>query len=350
MSHTPIGLVYEAVHHQISNTVAQADEALREASLALARGSHPAPGDTAREVAREAFLRLTQACRDLVEATTHEPADPRAARLIALIQADPLMTTRVAKKRTVGVTELQNITRALRPHLATVPPTLNKAKTKELRNAFRAADDAVASHYVNQARDYLDAVERLAKRSAALAEGQDPEKRDLIAITQLVHEVVKPLVPWATDRMVEFRYAGERPGDYLVHAQRALLRQALDDVIHNAVKYSGRMTNNRRSWIDISFGKSGNDVVLSVESWGTPILDSEIASGAIFKQGVRGELVADSGQPGQGRGLAFVKYAVEANDGRIEIKSVINKQPVLRAPRPGKKATTTVMLVFPAAA
>jgi len=100
------------------------------------------------------------------------------------------------------------------------------------------------------------------------------------------------------------------------------LRQALDNLITNALKHSGAAAVHVRA----SSGEGGL-VLLSVSDAGIgiPAFEQE----RIFTAGTR----LDPGRPGSGLGLALVRAIAEAHDGRVSVVSA-----------PGDGATFTIVL------
>jgi PAS domain S-box-containing protein len=94
------------------------------------------------------------------------------------------------------------------------------------------------------------------------------------------------------------------------------LRQVMDNVVGNAIKYS--YTNGE---IDISIRSEGEQVILRVTDAGPgiPIADQP----RIFDKFYRGSNIAEV--EGSGLGLAIVKTIVESHQGRIWVESVEGK-------------------------
>ena len=95
------------------------------------------------------------------------------------------------------------------------------------------------------------------------------------------------------------------------------LRQLLDNIISNALKYSPK-----GGTIRISLQAEDSQIILSVADEGSGIPKSEHAR--IFEKFYRASNVPDA-VDGSGLGLAIVKSIVEAHQGRIWVESVVDK-------------------------
>ena len=95
------------------------------------------------------------------------------------------------------------------------------------------------------------------------------------------------------------------------------LRQVLDNVVGNAIKYS-----NINSEIKISIHSEGDQVILQVTDQGPGIPPADQPH--IFDKFYRGTNVG-SGIEGSGLGLAIVKNIVESHQGRIWVESTMGK-------------------------
>ena len=136
------------------------------------------------------------------------------------------------------------------------------------------------------------------------------EEVDLLALT---HECVDLLQALAEEKEQTISVEGEeitlRRGD------RSLLRQALLNLLDNAIKYTpagGR--------IALSVGPIGDsEVVVEVQDTGPGIPTTEQAS--VFDRFYRVETGQHRPVPGAGLGLSIVRWAVEAQGGRVELQS-----------------------------
>lgn len=104
----------------------------------------------------------------------------------------------------------------------------------------------------------------------------------------------------------------------LVNADAAALSRAIQNLLLNAMKYSG---DNR--WIGLSaesvMTDRGNEVRIKVSDQGIGIASSELPH--IFEPFYRGKEVVASQIHGNGLGLSLVKHIVEAHSGKVSVES-----------------------------
>jgi len=115
------------------------------------------------------------------------------------------------------------------------------------------------------------------------------------------------------------------------------VKQVLFNLIHNAVKYSFRGTEEKKKFITVVCKpykkifktKSGkylnirnNYYCIEIINYGIGIKPHEISEGLIFQDGYRGELSLDQSRTGSGFGLGRVKEIVELHNGLITVESI----------------------------
>jgi signal transduction histidine kinase len=101
-----------------------------------------------------------------------------------------------------------------------------------------------------------------------------------------------------------------------LQANPVRLRQVLDNVVGNAIKYS-----NKNGEVKVSIKAEGDQVILEVtdDGPGIPIIDQA----HIFDKFYRGQNMDK--QQGSGLGLAIVKSIVDAHQGRIWVESTVGQ-------------------------
>jgi signal transduction histidine kinase len=119
--------------------------------------------------------------------------------------------------------------------------------------------------------------------------------------------------------VVERQIADELP---LINADGAALSRALQNLISNAMKYSGE-----NLWLtvraEVSKGLSGTEVRLAVQDRGLGIKPEELPH--IFEPFYRGSEVSAAQIHGNGLGLSLVKHIIEAHGGRVSVESKVEQ-------------------------
>jgi signal transduction histidine kinase len=111
---------------------------------------------------------------------------------------------------------------------------------------------------------------------------------------------------------------GEPP---IIECSPEHLQLVLNNLMHNAVKYSYKGGEWRRRYVRVSGQFAGDRFELVFANYGIGILPDEIQSGKIFEDGYQGALRQGEFRTGSGKGLFFVKSVIERHHGEIEITS-----------------------------
>jgi two-component system sensor histidine kinase KdpD len=134
-------------------------------------------------------------------------------------------------------------------------------------------------------------------------------------ISELVETVITEAKIRTNGHRITTRIAGDIP-DILIDAKR--IRQVLDNLINNAIKYSPRNTT-----VTVTVKKDEKEVLLSVADRGAGIPPGELTN--IFDRMYRIEQRLYSGVDGLGLGLYICRRLVEAHDGHIWVDSTLGK-------------------------
>lgn len=135
-----------------------------------------------------------------------------------------------------------------------------------------------------------------------------------ILVADLVRDVVDLLAPLAADRAIQVRVQAGEPADVHVNADRQRFKQALLNLVSNAVKY-----NRLAGEVDVGWRVVGEQVRTWVRDTGPGIPADK--TGLIFAPFER--LGAEStGLEGTGLGLSLSRNLVEAMGGSIGFESI----------------------------
>ena len=134
--------------------------------------------------------------------------------------------------------------------------------------------------------------------------------RESVDLAELAREVVGSLAILAEER--NQRVSVEITDGVVITADRLVLREAITNVVDNAIKYSPQ-----GSTITIRVAFDGRDAVLTVSDEGPGIPGQHRER--IFDRFFRIDEARSRDRGGTGLGLAIAKWAVEVNGGRISV-------------------------------
>jgi signal transduction histidine kinase len=148
------------------------------------------------------------------------------------------------------------------------------------------------------------------------------------SIGTLVYEAKRVYEAEAARRDIEIRIRLQEVRDYPVEISRTHMQHALNNLVHNAVKYSFRSGPSRQRFVKIEGHPEKKHYVIAITNYGVGILPKEIESGAIFRDGYQGQLTKGEYRTGSGKGLSFVQQVIEKHNGSIDVESrLVSDQP-----------------------
>ena len=146
---------------------------------------------------------------------------------------------------------------------------------------------------------------RLESDNAALA-------RKRIDLGASVREVGDTMAVLAAEKDQSLEISA--PDGIVIEADPVLLRQALLNIVHNAIRHSPRSTR-----IGLSAAREGNEVSIAISDQGPGIAPEHRAR--IFDRFYRIDRGRARAQGSHGLGLAIAKWSIERQGGRIEVAS-----------------------------
>lgn len=210
---------------------------------------------------------------------------------------------------------------ALRTPLASI---LSQAEVALLRErspeAYRSALSAIAESARDSAR-LADGLLALTRADAA----ERGAEQEALSPSELSGELERLFAPRAEAAGLHF--SATAPKDLVLRATRHRLREMLDALLDNAVRYTPR-----GGAVRFEARAEGGEVVLEVADTGLGIEVEE--RDQVFERFFRGSAATKSGQPGSGLGLSLVKALSEAEGARLVVES-------------GPAGGTRVRLVYP---
>jgi signal transduction histidine kinase len=146
-----------------------------------------------------------------------------------------------------------------------------------------------------------------------LESGAQPLKLAPVSCPQLIADCLRHLSLLAAERQITLT-SRINPAVAVLHADAQLLTQAVNNLVHNAIKYS---PPGKEIIIAAEPNHTGVMIGVRDEGFGIP----EAARDRIFEKFYRLERDTASGTVGTGLGLALVKEIVERHGGRITVES-----------------------------
>lgn len=162
---------------------------------------------------------------------------------------------------------------------------------------------------------------------ARVESGRLPVHREPVLMSELVTEVCGSLEVLATEKQQRLELT-TTPG-LIVHADRVLLRQAVMNVLYNAIHYSPLV-----STVQVACLTHENEAVVEVSDEGPGIAPEHQSK--VFDRFYRVDKARSRADGGAGLGLALAKLFVEQNGGSIGLSSVLGQGSCfrIRIPRP----------------
>jgi heavy metal sensor kinase len=175
---------------------------------------------------------------------------------------------------------------------------------------------------VDSLREAIESMLEEAQRLSELAEslltlarmesGGAPVQQLTVDLSALVSDVRESLTLLATDKRQRLEMQCE-PG-IVVSGDETLLRQALLNVVHNAIRYSPP-----DSLVNLTLTRRRSDAVIEIADQG-PGIDVQYHE-KIFERFFRINSSRSRTDGGHGLGLSIAKWSVERQGGRIELQS-----------------------------
>jgi two-component system sensor histidine kinase TctE len=181
--------------------------------------------------------------------------------------------------------------------------------------ALHEADATKIHETLRSAKDVLDRSTRTTNQLLTLARARTSHGTEIfptqtIDLAETAAETIRLLWPWLRSRKMDCALdAPEEP--MLVRANGSLIREALTNLVDNAVNYA-----TPRSLITVRLTRTGTQIVLEVEDSGPGMSDDEMAqAGTRFRRGSVGRV-----RSGSGLGLAIASTAAKASNGTMTLR------------------------------
>jgi heavy metal sensor kinase len=195
--------------------------------------------------------------------------------------------------------------------------------------ALQRSHDAVGyREVIGSMLEEVDRLTRLTDELLTLARadaGEAKLREDAVDLAELTREVAGHLSVLAEDKEQALAVDAASVG---VRGDRTVLRQALVNLVVNAVKYSPPRTRIR-----ITAGRRADLAVLEVSDEGPGIAPEHRER--LFERFYRVDKSRSRELGGTGLGLALVKWSAEAHGGRVELDTELGRGSTFRIVLPG---------------
>jgi signal transduction histidine kinase len=140
-------------------------------------------------------------------------------------------------------------------------------------------------------------------------------------IPSIIRETKRVYDSEATRRGIDIQLQLQKEEDISSSAvvSRRHLQLAINNLVHNAIKYSFSGNNIKRRFITIAGQPDNNYYRITVYNYGVGIQPDEYE--AIFRENYQGRLTQGEYRTGSGKGLYFVKRIIDRHHGRIAAES-----------------------------
>lgn len=186
--------------------------------------------------------------------------------------------------------------------------------------ALREADNPAISSMLEEAERLQELIESLLTL-ARMEGGKTEIRQERLPVGELLRDVRDGLQVLATEKHQTIEMA--EAGTLSAIGDRVLLRQALLNIVHNAVRYAPPSTR-----ITLSAEPLDHEICILITDEGPGISPEHHVR--IFDRFYRVDKARARAEGGQGLGLAIAKWAIERQHGRIELESELGKGSVFR--------------------
>ena len=234
---------------------------------------------------------------------------------ILLLLATAFALTAISMRRAARLAEQQmnfvaGVTHELRTPLTVICSAGENLADGVVSDSARVADYGRTIH--REGRRLADMVEQVLGFAGAHS-GQRRYQFEPVRVENLIADALNACDAQIRQEAVEVETSIERnlPD---INGDPVALKQAIQNLISNAIKYGGAAR-----WMRISAQQSNDAVVITVEDRGIGINKAEVKH--IFNPFYRGREAIAGQFAGTGVGLSLVKQIVAAHSGTIEVKS-----------------------------
>jgi len=199
---------------------------------------------------------------------------------------------------------------------------LKQELVRDVRRSAEQLERTTCLIVLRQVQDHILETDYMVRdlRERVITGVKKTEKPEICEFWDLVMEVMEGLSEYAHYKGVQLR-KDNRAGAVCVCVGRGNIIRAVNNLLHNAIKYSWLRDPSVTPWIEIRSYIKEDQVFLEIEDYGIPIPRDEIEKELIFQLGWRGRLSSQRGRIGTGIGLADARDTARRYGGEVRITS-----------------------------
>ena len=178
-------------------------------------------------------------------------------------------------------------------------------------------DSRVNMKYLKRAAQNLERLNSIVEDLDIISqiEGQQMEMElQRFDIHKLAVEVLDDLELKALNKSIRLKIKEGCDRPYFVDADRDRIRQVLDNLVNNAIKYG-----NQNGYVQIGFYDMDNNLLIEVSDNGIGIENQHL--NRLFERFYRVDKARSREEGGTGLGLSIVKHIIEAHNQTINVRS-----------------------------
>ncbi len=239
-----------------------------------------------------------------------------------------------------NVTELRRLESLRQEFVANVSHELKTplsaiiAYSETLQNGA-LKDPDISNRFVNQIREQADRLSELIQDMLSLARiesGQTPFEITTLNVSEIVNQTLVVHRETAAQKNIELEVQGN--DSLTVLADDEALRQIIDNLINNAIKYTVK-----DGQINVKWQQQDDRIVLEISDNGIGIAPEHHAR--IFERFYRADKARSRELGGTGLGLSIVKHLTQVLGGSVSLQSEVGKGSKFRVDlRPGSTKST----------
>ncbi len=149
------------------------------------------------------------------------------------------------------------------------------------------------------------------------------EQAKSVDLNELIQEIVSDFKEIAKERKIQLKFVKPKKKLPQIHGQKEYLREAISNLIDNAIKYTPSTKGKKQGIVKIFLTKEKDYVMIKIKDNGIGIPEKEIPK--LFNKFERASNARDMYTDGSGLGLFIVKEIIQGHHGQVWAESELGK-------------------------